>query len=61
MGHPDIFSLLSGHIITLLAAIPIAYLLIPFIIPLLTPKPLSGIPYCKGGQPIMNDGLDAGK
>jgi hypothetical protein len=62
MGPPDMLDLLSGHLITLLAAIPIAYLLIPFLTSLLTPKPLPGIPYRKGRQyPIIGDGLDAGR
>lgn len=50
-------------VISLLAAVPIiAYLIGPFILNLLTPKPLPGIPYRKGRQyPIIGDGLDAGK
>jgi hypothetical protein len=49
--------------IAVLAAVPIAlYLIGPFILNLLTPKPLPGIPYRKGRQyPIIGDGLDAGK
>lgn len=50
-------------VIGLLAALPIVvYLIGPFILNLLTPKPLPGIPYRKGRQyPIIGDGLDAGK
>ncbi|KAJ9094242.1 hypothetical protein QFC21_006068 [Naganishia friedmannii] len=47
---------------TILLTLPLLYFLIPYILSLLTPKPLSGIPYRKNRQyPIIGDGLDAGK
>lgn len=53
----------STTIVALIAALPVVYyLVLPFVLDLLTPKPLPGIPYRKGRQyPIIGDGLDAGK